>query len=878
MFINYIKDWADKKPDNPALQFKQNGGYETVTFGELWKRSRLFALYLQEKGVRDGHNVALYVEHPIHWVASYFGIHILGAAVVPFDLQYSGKDIEPLLDFADVNTLIVDGPKIEETQKLTSEAKSSLQIIEFEDFENAQTKFVDDLEGFTPYHHAPDDLMSIIFTSGTTGDPKGVELTVGNISSNVEGILKAIQITQKDNILNILPLHHSYASTACLFAPLRAGARVTFSSSLKGPDLLETMRETGVTIFPGVPQLFALFEKAIFQRIDALGFFQHLVFSTLYSLSSRVRNSLGIRIGRLIFGKIHKPFGSKFRLMASGGAKLDANISERLLNLGFLVVEGYGLTETSPVISFTPVSKPTPGSVGLPIEGMEVRIDSPTSEGIGEICTRGPGLMKGYHKNQKATNEAIKDGWLHTGDLGFFDDDGMIHITGRAKEVIVLSSGKNIYPEDVEKNYAGTPMLKDLCIMQRFHNGKAADRLTAVVFPDFEQIAASHVIDVREKIQSELAMRGAKLPSYMQVTDLVLVEADLPRTRLGKLRRTKIAEMAKEQEDKAKDGFHLEIPPELVELLEAPQSKKFLSRLSEITEQEGPFYPSQDLATDIGVDSLTKVQIAVVLEEEFGIKVPENEIAELRTVGDILERIQHGEIKGDEYRTDLAWSIKLNEPTQTSLDELFNLNRSPLKKIMIIFLVAFLRLLLRAIFRVRTEGFEKIPTDRPSILCPNHQSYIDALLIYAFVPSNIREGLLFVGHADVFKKPPLSWIVVLGRIILTGKAGTVYESLKLSYNGLQRGMNVCIFPEGARAISQELRQPRPGAGILAVEGGFPIVPILISGAHQTLSPLQPKFRTCKISITVADPIEAQKNHTAYADILKKWEEAILEMK
>lgn len=631
MITNQLERWAKERTQKIALQIKRDGRYESITFAKLWERSLAAAAALRNSGIRPGDRVALFAENCPEWAIAYLGIYLSGAVTVPIDAQYNVEKLDMLLSFSQSKAVVIDEEHRREINGFLKKSQIKLRVWSLDFHDPEALVNLPSAEDFQPHAHSPENLMSIIFTSGTTGNPKGVQLTCGNIHSNIEGILKAIKVSDKDNLLNILPLHHAYSSTVGLFTPLMAGATVTFCRSLKGPNLIATMQETGVTILPGVPQLYTLFDRAIFQKVDSAGTAARMLFWTLYTISRWVRNSTGLQIGRFFFGKIPRQFGRKFRFCASGGAKLDRLILERFLNLGILILEGYGLTETLPVISFTPLSKPMPGSVGLPLDGIEIRIDSPDSSGIGEICMRGLNLMKGYYLNENATNEVIRDGWFHTGDLGYISRDGMITITGRAKEVIVLSSGKNIYPEEVEKHYENTPLVREICVIPVEGGDGRVERLCMVVVPDYRELTARHVANVCERIESELAIVGCTLPSYMRITDLVLFEGELPRTRLGKLRRSKIAEQVMEQKQSGHETKTVPIPQELIAQMENPASARFLKRLEEVTEVNGPFSPNQDLAMNLGIDSLTQIQLAVVLEDEFGVRIPDEELASVRT-------------------------------------------------------------------------------------------------------------------------------------------------------------------------------------------------------------------------------------------------------
>jgi long-chain acyl-CoA synthetase len=899
MIAEKLEHWARKDPKKIALQMKLQESYEKITYLDLWNLTLHAASRLSASGINPREHVALYGENTPGWAVSYLGIHILGGVVIPLDAQLSARDILPLITFSNTRTVIADTDHFQELERLLTDAPSKIQLLSMESLSTNPQQTTE----LKPHVHRPDDVMSIIFTSGTTGTPKGVQLTCKNILSNIEAVLSQIEVSTKDNVLNILPLHHSFSCTVGLLAALVAGATVTFSYSLKSTDLLGAMRETGVTIFPGVPKLFTLLDREIFKKVDGLGLAPRMLFWSLYSISKWLREKTGIRLGRLLFKKIHNPFGEKLRFFASGGAKLDANVSERFLNLGFLILEGYGLTETSPVISITPPGKPKPGSAGRPIPGVEVRIDSPDSEGTGEICVCGPNVMKGYYENESGTKEVLRDGWLHTGDLGMIDSERNIVITGRAKEVIVLSSGKNIYPEEVEKHYENMEFLKEICVLSSLTYNGEVKGLRMVAVPDLNLISTRGVLNTRERIRSEIASIGSRLPSYMQITELVLFYDELPRTRLGKLRRGEVEKLISKQKTPLGEE-KITLSPEEKGLIEAPLSVRFLKRLEEIGDVKGPFAPNQDLSIDLGLDSLTLVEITVLLENEFGVKLREEELPFVRTIGDVLKRIQnvneqsrpstpgqssglagfrsnevHSRYIGEENESSLK--ALFEEPPSIALDTVFNLKRGIIKRLIMRTLQAVISFIVRAAFRVRIKGLSKIPKQGAVLLCPNHQSYIDPLVIFAMIPGWMLNRLMFVAFGEIFSRPPLSWLKQPTRIIPTGSAGTLGESLKLSHEGLKRGMSVCIFPEGGRTTTGKIMPPRPGAGILSVETGAPIVPILIEGAINTLSHLHPQFKFTGVQIIIGDPIyparERDNMRERYEYMMDKWKEALLEL-
>jgi len=459
MLAKQLQHWAEKQPEKIALQIRdKEGSYSSLTYKDLYSNCLKLKSKLENLGYKQGDYISVYGDNSPNWALSYIAINFLGGTVIPLDALLGPQDIYNFLEFSEARAVIVDEAHINNLKDELKSQSSDIYVISMETIINEPGQ----VEPVEPYEPDPDDLLAIIFTSGTTGTPKGVQLSNQNVFGNVQALLSSIEVTHKDNVLNILPLHHGYSSIIALFSPLWTGATVTFSESIKSTDLLASIRETGVTIFPGVPRLFELLFNEIENRVKRLPFAQKIIFNSFYKISESTWKSTNIRLGKTFFGKVHEPFGKQFRFFTSGGAKLDPKVYTGFLTLGFKIAEGYGLTETSAVATLTSPDIPNPGSAGNPLPGTEVKIKNPDETGTGEICLRGPNIMRGYYKNEEATNEMIKDGWLHSGDLGHLDSENNVFITGRAKEVIVLPSGKNIYPEDVENLYNKSSLLKEI--------------------------------------------------------------------------------------------------------------------------------------------------------------------------------------------------------------------------------------------------------------------------------------------------------------------------------------------------------------------------------------------------------------------------------
>jgi len=861
MLAKQLKYWAETQPEKTALQIRNTeGAYSGYTYRELYDQSIKLKSMLENMGYKAGDYISVYGDNSPDWVVSYIAINFLGGTVIPLDALLGAQDIYNFLEFAEVKAVIVDNNHIEDLKKELEAKSSEIKIISMEAIISELAK----TESVEPYLPDDDDLLAILFTSGTTGTPKGVQLSNGNVFGNVQAVLQSVKVTSEDNVLNILPLHHGYSSIVALLSPLWAGATVTFSESIKSRDLLASIREKGVTIFPGVPRLFELLYHEIENRVRRLPLAQNILFKTLFRISESAWQSANIRLGKTFFGKIHEPFGKKFRFFTSGGAKLDPKVYRGFLTLGFKIAEGYGLTETSAVSTLTSPDVPNPGSAGRPLPGIEVKIEKPDETGTGEICLKGPNVMRGYYKNEEATNEIIKNGWLHTGDLGYLDSKNNVFITGRAKEVIVLPSGKNIYPEDVENLYNKSSIIKEICVVAQKIASGSIKGLGVVVVPNMREVKERDVFDVRDRIRSIISMQGSQLPSYMQISEILIYYDELPKTRLGKFKRNEIDKIADDLRSGVESKKVAELSSEEIEILNKPVSKKFLSRFSDITEIKGPFRLSENLTLDLGIDSLTLVEISALLEKEFGVYIPEEEITDVRTIGDILQRLPESVNVSEEA---VAQGKALENAE--SLDDLFDLNRNLLKRTAIRILQLILRFLVLIAFRSRLKDKKKIPKKQAVLICPNHQSLIDAVLIYALLPGDMLEKTLFTGFGEYFSKAPLSWIVRPMRIILTGTGRTSTESLRLATEGLKRGYSVCIFPEGERTSTGKAMKPRIGAGLISVETDTPIVPIYIDGASSTLSPINPGLKFPKVSLTVMDPIEPVKGEKEGRDLFEE---------
>lgn len=542
-----LKEIINQFPDKIVMQMKKEDGYLEYTYKEFYEIVQSIAHSLLEQGIKKGNRVAIVLENRPEWGMIYFSIMLAGAVAIPLDPQSGQEEIEFFLSDSESKIVFTSSKLISLFTGLT-DSVPSLQKIMALDLERSSEKIISfsetisvasDLKPLVSIPEvSPQDIASILYTSGTTGKPKGVMLTHKNFYSNFQSIDKLKLFSDKDNILSILPLHHSFPSMVTLIIPLFSQSKITYISSLKSEELLGCMRETGVTILTGVPQLFYMFYKHIVDGIKKVPFLMKLPLLGLIEILWLVRKVTGINLAKLALSKIHRTFGKNLRFFACGGAKLNEEVARFLVKIGFTILEGYGLTETSPVVTFNPLKKQKIGSVGKVIPDVELKIAEPDEYGVGEVVIKGPNVMEGYYKQEEETRKVLKDNWFYSGDLGYLDKQEYLRLTGRKKELIVLSSGKNISPEEVESHYAKSPFIKGLCVLAT--GKREEEKLMAVIVPDLDYYRKVGEVNIYEMIKWDLENLSKQYPPYKRIMGFVVASEDLPQTRLGKLKRFEI--------------------------------------------------------------------------------------------------------------------------------------------------------------------------------------------------------------------------------------------------------------------------------------------------------------------------------------------------
>ena len=519
----------------------------TFTYKEALKKIREIAYYLVATGAKKGDHIAVTGKNSPEWALAYFAISFAGCIIVPLDYSRHMEDMEKILAFGDVDRIFIDGEKIDEIDK---EGKLFKEKISLEP-ESKGYKYVLDLTGpetELPKLHA-EATAAMLFTSGTTGTPKGVMLSFSNFMSSTLSSQRLFDVYPTDVFYAILPIHHAYTMTAVLLETVVSGASCVFGKRLVTPIMLKELREGKITMLLAVPMLFNKLLAGLMAGVHKQGPFKENLIHFLMGFSGFMKKVFHVNLGKKIFGNmlLSKISLDKMRLCICGGGPLPPSTFKQFNQLGIDFVQGYGLTETSPIININPIEVYIEESVGIPIPGVEEKIVSPDEDGNGIIYVRGPQVMKGYYKNDEATEEVLSsDGWLNTGDVGHIDSNGFLYLTGRAKSIIVTEGGKNVFPEEIEDKFQLFNEIEQCCIIPYMINKEMkTEGIRMVIYPT-EAYLKEHGMEETSRHMEEVVESVNKgLQSYKKITMVTVVDQPLPMTSTKKVKRFEVVKMFK---------------------------------------------------------------------------------------------------------------------------------------------------------------------------------------------------------------------------------------------------------------------------------------------------------------------------------------------
>ena len=793
-----------------CIQHKDN--IALITKEKPYKYADLFNKINQFAGLFDNKNyskVAIHSENREEWVFSFYAAWKNNCTVVPVDFLSSPDDIAYILNDCKPDLVFYSGQTREKVEALKETLDFNLELVNFDDIVLPEAQ--DSFEWDVPKN--ADETAVIIYTSGTTGSPKGVMLTYANLLANVNAVSNEVKIfTANRQVLMLLPMHHIFPLAGSMVAPLAVGGTVVMTPSMQSSDILETLKNNKVNIMIGVPRFYELLYRGLKAKIEAKAigkiFFKLVKWSGSKSLAKK------------IFKKVHQGFGGHVEYLVSGGAALNHDVAKYFDTLGFAVLEGYGMTEAAPMITFPRPERIKLGSVGQALPGLTMEIRE------GEIVAKGANIMKGYYKRPEETADVLKDGWLYTGDLGRIDKDGYLYITGRKKEIIVLPNGKNINPAELEEKLEKIEYVKEagVFIMN--------DLLHAVIVPEYDKLANIEVKDpdnyFKEVIMPEF---NKQLTSYKRIMKYSLIKEEIPRTRLGKIQRFKLEELF-QKPDKVKP---VSKEPEYEEYRVI---KSFIESQVDMT-----ISPDDHLEFDIAMDSLGKITLIDFIERTFGVKIEEDKLLKFPSIKQMVEHIRENKMF---HKLEMPnWSEILKEKIHLKLPKTWPTQT---------FLIKSFKNIFKVYFRFKGEGLENIP-EGPAIIAPNHQSYIDGLFVTAFLKRSVIKQTYFYAKRKHVKNRFLNFMANKNNVIIMDLNQDLKESIQKMAEVLKQGKKIIIFPEGTRSRNGELGDFKKTFAILSKELNVPVLPVAISGAYDAL-PSGSRFPRpfTKIRVNFLEPV------------------------
>ncbi len=807
-------------------QFPERGSQDAIrlftgfrilrySYENMYDRSLRCAALFDEKGITKGDCVLLWAPNSPEWAAIYFACVLSGVVLVPLDARNTADFVKRVAGETEAKLLI--------RTQFTLDPELSIPTLFIETLFNQLEKL--DPPSNLP-EITPDDLVEIVYTSGTTGNPKGVMLTHKNLASNVSDVFQIVRTDPTYHLMSVLPLSHALEQTGGFWTPLAGGGTILYLSVLKPSALFDVFRRENITVMVLVPRLLTLIKKRVEETIAEMHLTPYLKFG-LNVISKCPR-----WMRTLYFYPIHKRFSTAFHLFVCGGSALDPQVESFWKKIGFELLQGYGLTETSPVLTVTRRGDECLGSVGLSLEHVDIRL---TDEQ--EIQAKGPNIFQGYYKRPELNQDNFEDGWFKTGDIGEFDEDGYLYIRSRKKDVIVTSDGINVYPEDIEHVLENQETVKEACVLG---TGDQQEIVHAVLLLDPPDADARRCIEQANR----------QLPPEQHIKDFTIWPMpEFPKTTTLKIKKNDVRKVIESSETET--AFH------------DSQSRSPIQRiLSEVTSLEpDEIQANARLGQDLGLTSIDRVELISRLESEFRIDIDENMITSETTV-DELEALVSKRKTSDSELHFRRWTL----------------SRS-CRMVRVFFEWLLIRPLLSLFCKVKCLGWENVQTIQgPIFIIANHTSHVDTPLIQTLLSPTLGRRICPAAWKEYFdtdETTPLikkigkwfAWqISTIGFNIFPFPQTTGFRK-SMVYAGelIDKGWSVLLYPEGARSQSGELSEFREGVGILARNLHVPILPIAIIGGEKILPRGKGIPKRSEVKIAFGQPLTFNQSYS-YTEI------------
>lgn len=860
-----------------AMRIERNGRKEQYTFEDVRELTLRAAGFFAHNGIRQGDRVILFSNNMPEWGMTYFGILKAGATAVPID---PASSVDEIVNFAKASeaSAIVLSPKLaaenpelaDRLSEAFAESKRSAggdagreplapvvwtfdEVFQMPD-ETEEAKRL----ALLPPKILSNSVASLIFTSGTTGKPKAVMLSHKNFTNMISMLSSVLDMDITDGVLSVLPMHHTFEFSAGFLTPFSNGTQITYLDELTAEELSHAIEHGHVTGMVGVPALWEMLHRRIKTRLRERGDWIADVADNMIEFNAWLRDNTPFNLGPIVFFPIHQGMGGKMRYLISGGSALSEKVQKDLHGLGFTVLEGYGLTESSPVLTVArPGNKLLRGSVGKPLPGVEVKIDNPDENGVGEVLARGQNIMLGYYNNDEATDAVLQDRWLKTGDLGKLDEDGNLYIVGRSKDVIIDSNGKNIYPDEIEDLYGKSGFIKELSVVG-LPDDDGGEKIAALVVPDYEHDIALSRAEVNKKVEEHFREVSAGLPFFKRVKVLHLTPFELPRTATRKVKRPEVVEMLQGLEERSKKRTNAVAESKgddnalWIRKIVATVSNRPLSDIA-----------IEDKLADLGFDSLMFVELQAAVEDAGGRILSPDTLNEVQSVRELLTAVQ----RVDKSRK-LADEPRVEEKKEDEDIVIPGLIRRAGNA-----LVSFAQdTLYEGVLQTEIAGQSNVPMHVNFIVAPNHTSHLDTGLVKKALGQEVADQTVAVAAADYWfdTKYKRAYMNNFTTLVPIERTGSLRQSLRHVTRILNEGYNALIFPEGGRQESGQIAEFKPIIGYLALNQKIGILPIYIWGTYEAF----PKGMVIPKRTSIGAKVGAKVGRFLEYDELRKMTEGV----
>jgi long-chain acyl-CoA synthetase len=818
-----LKAIFEKYPNNTAIEVVYDNSVKTLTYSQLQEMIQQGAQRLLDIGVQPGDRIGIVSENKAEWIAACFAILEVQATAVLFDQMLSVEDFSWVFREADTSALFISSYTLNKFRNAIAPQNITLNIDHF-----FQPNYMTSIKINPKQDNDRDPSLAFIaFTSGTGGIQRGVMLTHQNILLNVETTHDMVGTTVDDRFLCLLPLNHMFSISTSVINVFLKGGTAIFLDRLGGDLIVKTLQEKGVTGFSAVPRLYESMHKGIFDVVEKRGKLTKTIFKGLLNTLYLLRTRFGINLGPKILKTVHKKMGAKLRFMACGGAPLASLLLKDFHAMGFNLLVGYGLTETSPIVTANTLKNNFLYTVGRPNKYSEVFLANTSDSGEGEVCVKGPCVMKGYFRQPESTQQAIVDNWFHTGDLGTFNSNGSLMITGRIKELIVLSSGKKIAPESIENHFINIPIIKEFAIVGLSDAEKFGEEVSAAVVANTDKKFPDENMDqFLRRVAHKIMQVSSQFPAYEHIQRVYFVDS-LPKTTTLKVKRNVLRktlaeltpyhakniqdfEAVKETQDVDLDQYMNGVI-DVIRILKKSDNTKILPRTS--------------LQFDLNMDSLDRLNLQHDLEKRFGIRFKSDVLFSAERVDDVARIVR--ELQRDENVIDEEIEQVRSEP--------FKQHKLPAPSFfgkIWNFLLNCLFDLTKVTYNLKVVGLENIPKEGSYILAANHTSNLDGFWVIAALPRDDRARVYSFMKQEYFDNPITRKIVTMSRAIPVRREGDFSSALKEGLNVLGQGEILLIFPEGARSATGRISHFHHGTAHLALKSQSIIIPVCIDGGYK----------------------------------------------